>query len=152
MSSRGDQMTSSGDRDQTPQRRRRYARLGAATRWLRPVLDDVGREPDPRFSFANERTFLAWARTGLGLIGGGLVGAQVLHFGLHGAHLFVAVPAIALGGVLGLLSYWRWEANERSMRLGRPLGYSPLTRVLAVGVAVLAVLSAILAVVAAIVK
>jgi putative membrane protein len=124
-------------------------RLKAAMLWLRPVLDDVGREPDPRFSFANERTFLAWARTGLGLIGGGLVGAQVLHFGLGGAHLLVAVPAIALGGLLGTASYWRWEANERSMRLGQPLGYSPLTRMLALGVGALAVISVVLVLIGA---
>ena len=32
----------------------------------------VGEEPDHRFSLANERTFLAWIRTSLGLIGGGV--------------------------------------------------------------------------------
>ncbi len=26
---------------------------------------DEGTEPDPRFTFANERTFLAWSRTAL---------------------------------------------------------------------------------------
>jgi len=30
-----------------------------------------GRHPDYRFSLANERTFLAWLRTALALIGGG---------------------------------------------------------------------------------
>jgi putative membrane protein len=125
--------------------------LRAAFRKLRPDLD-VGKEPDPRFTFANERTFLAWARTGLALIGGGLVAAQVLHFGLGGAHLLVAIPAILLGGIIALASYRRWEANERSMRLGRPLGYSPLVRLLAAGVVVLAVISAVLVAVAAIVR
>lgn len=121
-------------------------------RRLHPGLDEVGSEPDPRFTFANERTFLAWARTGLALIGGGLVAAQVLHFGLGGAHLLVAIPAILLGGLIGMASYRRWEANERAMRLGRPLGYSPLTRMLALGVALLAVVSAALVVVAALLK
>lgn len=119
---------------------------------MHPGLEEVGSEPDPRFTFANERTFLAWARTGLALIGGGLVAAQVLHFGLGGAHLLVAIPAIALGGLIGIASYRRWEANERSMRLGKPLGYSPLTRILAVGIGVLAVISAVLAVIAALIK
>jgi putative membrane protein len=41
------------------------ARLAAAARRLHPSLHEVGSEPDPRFTFANERTFLAWARTGL---------------------------------------------------------------------------------------
>jgi putative membrane protein len=130
----------------------RRARLRAAVRRLRSDLDEVGSEPDPRFTFANERTFLAWARTGLALIGGGLVAAQVLHFGLGGAHLLVAVPAILLGGMIGIASYLRWEANERAMRLGKPLGYSPITRMLAIGVIVLALISLVLAVIAALVR
>jgi putative membrane protein len=118
---------------------------------LHPGLDE-GSEPDPRFTFANERTFLAWARTGLALIGGGLVAAQVLHFGLGGAHLLVAIPAIALGGVIAVAAYWRWEVNERAMRLGKPLGYSPIIRLLALGIAVLAAISVVLVSVSQIVK
>jgi putative membrane protein len=139
-------------RDHHPDDKDKGGRVRAAMRNLQPKLDDVGKEPDPRFSFANERTFLAWARTGLGLIGAGLIAAQVLHLGLGGAHLVLAVPAIALGGLIGITSYVRWHQTERAMRLGQPLGYSPLTRILALGIAVLAALSATLAVVAAIVK
>jgi putative membrane protein len=131
--------------------RTRRATLRAAMRQLRPPLEDVGHEPDPRFTFANERTFLAWARTGLALIGAGLVAAQVLHLGLHGAHLLIAVPAIVLGGVIGVLSYLRWEANERALRLGQPLGYSPLVRTLAWGMIVLGACSCVLVVISAIV-
>ena len=40
-------------------------------RWPGWVYDD-GDEPDPRFSFANERTFLAWVRTALALLAGGV--------------------------------------------------------------------------------
>ena len=47
------------------------------------------------------------------------------------------------GGLIAMASYFRWEVNERAMRLGRPLGYSPLVRLLAVGVAVLAVIWAL---------
>lgn len=31
-----------------------------------------GTEPDPRFTLANERTFLAWIRTSLALLAGGI--------------------------------------------------------------------------------
>lgn len=131
---------------------RRRSRLRAALRQLHPRLEDVGEEPDPRFTFANERTFLAWARTGLALIGGGLLASQVLRFGLGGAHLLVAIPAIVLGGLIGIASYWRWEVNERSLRLGQPLGYSPLIRLLALGVAALALISGVLVVITALIR
>jgi len=123
-------------------------RLRRVTRSLRPDLRE-GQEPDPRFTFANERTFLAWGRTGLALIGGGLVAAEVLRFHLGGAHLIVAIPAILLGGLIGIASYVRWEQNERAMRLGTPLGYSPIVRLLAAGIAVLAIASIVLVVVSA---
>ena len=37
-----------------------------------------GTEPDPRFTFANERTFLAWSRTALALVVAGLGIVQLL--------------------------------------------------------------------------
>ena len=40
-------------------------------RWPRSLYG-VGTEPDPRFTFANERTFLAWIRTSLALLAGGV--------------------------------------------------------------------------------
>ena len=46
----------------------------------RADLRAVGRDPDPRFTLANERTFLAWNRTALALIGGGLAAGQLLDF------------------------------------------------------------------------
>jgi putative membrane protein len=142
-------MTTHANRDGAMRRGRR--RLRVALHKIRPDLHE-GTDPDPRFSFANERTFLAWARTGLALIGGGLAAAQVLHFGLGGAHLLVAIPAILLGGLIAIVSYQRWERNERSMRLGRSLGYSPLVRLLAAGILVLSIISAVLVAIAAIVR
>jgi putative membrane protein len=131
---------------------RQRTRLRSVVRRLQPEFDDQGDEPDPRFTFANERTFLAWARTGIALIGGGLAAAEVLRFGLDGAHLLVAIPAIVLGGVISIISYARWEHNERAMRLGRPLGYSPLARILAAGIGLIAVISSALVIAAALVR
>jgi putative membrane protein len=84
-------------------------------------LRAVGRDPDPRFTLANERTFLAWNRTALALIGGGLAAGQLLNFDSRTARLFVALPPIVLGLALALISYRRWEANERALRLDEPL-------------------------------
>lgn len=121
----------------------------AAIKRSRRELDELGEPPDARFTFANERTFLAWTRTGLALIGGGLIAAQVLRFHLGGAHLLVALPAIALGGLIVIASYQRWHENERALRLKRPLGPSRLTLILALGIAGLALISATLLVIAA---
>ena len=45
--------------------------------WERKLLSE-GKAPDPRFTLANERTFLAWIRTALALVAGGLACAQFL--------------------------------------------------------------------------
>ena len=100
---------------------------------------DVGREPDPRFTLANERTYLAWNRTALALIGGGLAAGQLLDFDSRATRLIVALPPIVLGLALALLSYRRWEANERALRLDEPLP-TGAPRLLAIGVAVVGVI------------
>jgi putative membrane protein len=130
-------------------RKERSRRRGLA-QIIRPVRVDVGSEPDPRLTFANERTFLAWSRTGLALIGGGLAAAQALHFGRGGAHLLIAVPAIALGGLIGIASYLRWQDNDRAMRLGEALGDSPLPSILVLGIVALAIIIAVLLLLAAV--
>lgn len=110
-------------------------------------LEQTGTDPDPRFTFANERTFLAWNRTALALIAAGLAAAQFLKFNLHGLRLVIAVPLIVLGATLALASYLHWEDSERAMRLRQPLRYSWMPRVLTGGIAVIAVCGGILAVV-----
>ncbi len=115
-------------------------------------LGDVGAPPDPRFTFANERTFLAWARTGLALIGAGVLASQEVHFGIGGGQLVLALPAIGLGGLLGVTGYLRWQANERAMRLDQPLGQAPLVPVLMIGILIIAAVSAVLVLLAALVK
>jgi putative membrane protein len=113
-------------------------------------LRDVGEDPDPRFTFANERTYLAWNRTALALIGGGLAAGQLLHFDSELVRLVVALPPILLGGVLAWMSYGRWEANERAMRLQEPLPATGPPRFLAAALAVVAVAIAVLVLVDAV--
>jgi putative membrane protein len=105
---------------------------------------DVGEDPDPRFTFANERTFLAWNRTALALIGGGLAAGQLLNFDSQAVRLLVALPPVLLGGVLALTSYRRWEANERAMRLKQPLPEIGPPRFIPPAIALLAVVIAAL--------
>lgn len=81
----------------------------------------AGTRPDHRFSLANERTFLAWVRTSLALLAGGVALDAVQ---LDGPRILQSTLAVALV-VLGLLgagvSWLRWAATERAMRLRRPL-------------------------------
>jgi putative membrane protein len=110
-------------------------------------LEQTGSDLDPRFTFANERTFLAWNRTALALIAAGLAAAQFLKFNLHGLRLIIAVPLIVLGAVLALASYSHWEDSERAMRLRQPLRYSWMPRVLSGGIVAIALLGGILAII-----
>jgi len=107
---------------------------------------DVGEEPDARFTLANERTYLAWIRTSLALIGGGLAAGQLLEFRSEVARLAVALPPIVLGAVLALTSYRRWEANQRALRLGEPLPSGGPPRLLAAGIGAVAVVVAVIVV------
>ena len=112
----------------------------------RPPLRDVGKEPDVRFSYANERTFLAWNRTALALIAAGLAVTTLLpKLDVDYGRRIIGVPLIALCAYLAWTSYRRWEDNERAMRLGQPLPPSNLPRVLAVGIAIAALLAAVIA-------
>jgi putative membrane protein len=103
-------------------------------------------EPDPRFRFANERTYLAWNRTGLALIAGGLAVSQFLKVGVSGAQLIVALPLIAFGASLSYRSFRHWQRNERALRLAEPLPESILPRVLVYGVSIFGVAAAALAI------
>lgn len=92
-----------------------------------------GTEPDPRFTLANERTFLAWIRTALALLAGGVLLHQ---FATElGPRVAVTVLSVGLGvvaAVLSILSYTRWRANEIAIRQGRPLPFSWVLPALAV--------------------
>lgn len=95
---------------------------------------DAGEEPDPLYTLANERTYLAWLRLAVTLLAAAVAvdrlflqrpryGSEVLALGLVG----IAVGACGLG-------VRRWWVTERALRLRRPLpGFgTPLLAVLAV--------------------
>lgn len=102
-----------------------------------PDLGEIGEDPDPRFTLANERTFLAWNRTALALVAAGLAAAQLL----DRERLFLAIPLVVLGGVTAVVGYGRWHRRERAMRLQEPLRYGSAPLVLAVAIALLALVA-----------
>ena len=102
------------------------------------------REPDARFTYANERTFLAWNRTALALVATGVAATAVLpRFDFEGGRRLIGIPLIVLGGIVAMTSYQQWVRNTRAMRRGEPLPPSRMPLVLAVGIGVVAILSVI---------
>jgi putative membrane protein len=108
------------------------------------AVEDDGTEPDVRFTFANERTFLAWSRTALALIVAGLGIVQLLPpfpkvpWGRH----VLGVPLIVFGAVVAMAAYREWVRNQRALRHGQPLPATVLPKLLAIVVTVMAVISA----------
>ncbi|HEX4398261.1 MAG TPA: DUF202 domain-containing protein [Trebonia sp.] len=112
---------------------------------------EEGREPDPRFTFANERTFLAWSRTALALVVAGLGIVQLLppFPGVPVGRHLLGVPLIVLGAVLAIVAYGEWVRNQRALRRGDPLPRSVMPWFLAATIAGMAVISAIVLLVSA---
>jgi putative membrane protein len=99
-----------------------------------------GSEPDPRFTLANERTFLAWIRTALALIACGVALEALALPVQHGFRLAASVLLLALGLAVPVLGWFGWGATERAMRLGEPLPASRVALPLAIGTGTVAVL------------
>jgi putative membrane protein len=109
------------------------------SRFPRWVYRD-GAEPDPRFSLANERTFLAWVRTALALLAGG-VGLEALKIPAHDGLRLAAAGVLLVLGLLAIVQGWiGWARTERSLRLARAIPGPTVGIVIAVGVLVAAAL------------
>jgi inner membrane protein YidH len=114
-----------------------------------PESADDEQEPDYRFTLANERTFLAWIRTALALIAGGVAVIELVPpFGIPGVRHVLSVLLTAGGGLLAALAVRRWQRVQAAMRqdVGLPptrlpvlLGGAVLTVTILVVVAVLLV-------------
>lgn len=108
-------------------------------RFPRAVFSEGG-EPDARFTLANERTFLAWIRTALGFLAGG-VALELLGLDLNPSfRLAASLILIITGMATPLLAWFGWARTERAIRLGSMLPSSPLGLILAVSVLVASVL------------
>lgn len=111
-------------------------------------------EPDARFTFANERTFLAWTRTALAFMVAGLAIVQLLppFPGVPWGRHALGVPLIVIGAVIAVVSYSQWVRSQQAMRSGEPLPRSVLPMILAASITIMAVVSAVVLLVSAIVK
>jgi len=83
---------------------------------------EVGEEPDPRVTLANERTALAWLRTALALVAGGI--ALVVLSDTIASWKSIAWLAIVVclaGGLAAAMSVVRWARVERAVRTRAPI-------------------------------
>ena len=108
-------------------------------------MPDMTEEPDYRFTYANERTFLAWVRTSVALIGVGVAAVQFLPpLDVPGGRRAVGTAFIVLGAVICVIAQRQWVSNDSAMRAGAALPRSLLVPVVTGGVVLLAVLVAVL--------
>jgi len=100
----------------------------------------TGTEPDPRFTLANERTYLAWIRTSLALLAGGIA-LEVLGLGLHEGYRLTASVILLLTGTLAApLAWFNWVRFERALRENTPLPHSPLALPVAIVIGIVGVI------------
>lgn len=107
--------------------------------------DEEEKEPDYRFTLASERTMLAWIRTALGLVAGGIAVEQLVpHFSVGWARTVISLACVVLAIFVAIRSYVRWRAVDRAMRAGAPLPGNPTITVLVVAITMVAVLVGVL--------
>lgn len=107
---------------------------------------DVGREPDPLYTLANERTYLSWLRLAVTLLAGAVAIDRLFlehpWYGSKGLALALVAIAFATCG-LGVQRWWR---TERALRLRQPLpGFgAPLLAIAAIALAGIGVIILVL--------
>lgn len=93
-----------------------------------------------RTHLANERTFLAWLRSGLTSVALGVAAAQLLDpFELGGVELnkVLAVLLVAFGGLLVAIGRWRYRQTAIAIREGNYLTHRRVLEVVVVSVLVI---------------
>jgi inner membrane protein YidH len=90
------------------------------------------KEPDYRFTLANERTFLAWIRTSLALLAAAVaLGHLVPGFGPEALRRTASVALAALATLTAATSVVRWRRVQLAVDRGEPLPRSIITWILA---------------------
>lgn len=99
-------------------------------------------EPDYRFTLANERTFLAWQRTSLGLLAAAVALVQIVpELGIPGARRALGVLLAALAILTSGMGSLRWQRADRAMRRGLPLPRQPSPAYLGLGLILVGVIA-----------
>ncbi|KAA0022104.1 YidH family protein [Antrihabitans cavernicola] len=99
--------------------------------------------PDERFTLANERTFLAWMRTALGLVAAGIaVIVLVPGFSTGWVRTLIGLVLVLLGSAAALLGIRRWRQVRRAIEEGAEMPSSVPLEIFAGTVAAVGIFAA----------
>lgn len=81
---------------------------------------------DARFLLANERTLLAWVRTALAVLAGGIALIQLAGEDAATQNIF-GTAVVMLGAFMAVVGYIRFKAADKAIRRGElpELGHEP---------------------------
>jgi putative membrane protein len=113
-----------------------------------PSAEDASAPPDTRFVLANERTFLAYQRTSVGLVGAGLAVIHLLD--PDWSSRLLGILLVSAGAIAALGGYVRFRGVDAAIRGERGLPGNGPAHLLAASVLV-CLLAAVVSVVAVLV-
>jgi len=104
-------------------------------------LAEAGQGPTTQVELANERTYLAWLRTGLALVAAGVAAERLLpRVGVSWVREVIGITLVLVGAVTAGFARRRWETVDRALRAARPpprpfIGYLVATAIVVDGLA-----------------
>ncbi|OZC48227.1 hypothetical protein CH267_25270 [Rhodococcus sp. 06-621-2] len=103
--------------------------------------------PDERFTLASERTFLAWMRTSLGLLAGGIAIVHLVpDFSTGWVRTTLGLVLIGMAASAAVVGLRRWLQVRRALQAGAPMPDAKDLWMFAVGIGAVAVLAGIVTV------
>ena len=100
--------------------------------------------PDERFTLASERTFLAWLRTSLGLLAGGIAMVHLVpEFSTEWVRMLLGLVLILLAAGAPIAGLRRWIQVRRALESGAPMPEEKDLWVFGVAIAAVAVVAAV---------
>ncbi|WP_431969627.1 YidH family protein [Nocardia sp. bgisy134] len=113
-------------------------------------LAEHNSRPDERFTLASERTFLAWIRTSLGLLAGGIAMVHLVpEFSTGWARTLLGTMMILLAVVAPIAGLRRWLQVRQALESGAEMPDERDLWVLTVGITAVAILAGTVTVVGA---
>lgn len=116
----------------------------------------MGKENKPLINehLSNERTFLSWVRTGIGIM---VFGFVLVKFSLvvnqlpanffqdsvipkNGFTIFIGIALVITGALMIFLSYWKYRQTNRELREGKYMYSSLLLTVLTVIIFIMSII------------